>query len=221
MTIRHVIRIFATLALATFLSACTTLSTQPPNQLLLGRMIRATVLVETSASLGSGVLIGRRMVLTAGHVVPSRLPAVKITFDDGRMISGERIFLSRHPDVALIRLVMDAPFAPVSVACNKMPLDTAVIVIGHPGLLRWFVGHGNVASMHRVVGIERNQIVLAIAVIPGSSGGPVFDSAGHVRGLIRAGLSRQGIPLPGFTLAVPSPAFCDLPEVSDQIVRAS
>ena len=214
-------RLITLALLAVLLASCTTLALETPSGVLLDRMTQATVRVETRGAFGSGVLVDRRMVLTVGHVFNTPLDTARVTFENGGSIAGERIFMSHRPDVALIRLDRDAPFPSVAVACGRLSLDAPVIVIGHPGPMRWFVGHGYVASTHRALGVPFDQLVLSVSTIPGASGGPVFDRHGRLRGLIRAGLSRNGILMTGFTLAVPASAFCAIPSVRKQISRAT
>ena len=210
-------RVVVAAMIAGLLAACAGVALETPARALLDRMTQATVGIHSRAGRGGGVLVGRRMVLTAGHVVGSSITTVVVTFEDGSMSPGERVFFSKNPDVALIRLDRDAPFPPAAVACGALDLDAPIIVVAHPGLMRWFVNHGRVASTHPAFGASVSQIALAVPVVFGSSGGPVFDRRGRIRGLIRAGLTRRGIPTPGFTMAVPSTAFCRLPKISAEI----
>lgn len=165
------------------------------------RMRDSTVLVSvhlkgSSRGHGSGVIVPYG-VLTAAHVVngvsdPAR---VRVKFRGGEFVHAEveHIEFLRSPgsmtrDLALLSIPTDSGYPVSNVNCDAAPVGSEVYVVGHPGVVRWSVTRGRVISDMSRRGWEPGQWLQTDAVIsPGNSGGPMFNAAGEIIGIVSHG----------------------------------
>ncbi len=133
---------------------------------------------------GTGFIVSSQgHVLTNNHVVDG-CKALKILPDGERL---EVISRNRSADLALLKL--ETP--PSSIAVLRVgptpKLGDAVVAFGFPlpGLLS---SHGNVSTgiISATSGLQDDVrfIQISAPVQPGNSGGPLFDSSGHVIGVV-------------------------------------
>lgn len=172
------------------------------------RAERATVRIRTlgcgALSTGSGVVVGERELLTNAHVVAGA-ETLEINLWDGTTLSAEVRSAASADDLAIIEV--DAPLtgegraAVAEFATADPPVGAPLLVFGFPGGLRFTVDKGEVDSYAEVDG-ERS-IVMTNPVVPGNSGGPVFDGTGAVVGIVRARLvdTGNGVAIPVTTVA--------------------
>jgi len=122
-------------------------------------------------------------------------------------------------DLAVLTIPMNSNMAITRLDCRLPYLDQSLLSVSHPAFFRWFVAHGYMASDYKDMrGVSKSNIVLNIAIYPGSSGVPVFDNSGRVRGIILATLGTRiyhpgtgissRVMIPGFTLGLSSRAIC-------------
>ncbi len=151
--------------------------------------------------LGSGIVLGEGRVLTNAHNV--RGGQVAVTFAGGRTAEGNVAGHDIDGDLAVIQAdTGGAPALPwaTSVATG---IGTPVFALANPG------GRGLRVTFGFVSGIERTfrgprgrritgSIEHTAPLLPGSSGGPVLDAAGHLLGI---NTNRLG---EGFYLAIPA-----------------
>lgn len=171
------------------------------------RAEQATVRIRTlgcgALSTGSGVVIGDRELLTNAHVVAGA-ESLEINLWDGTTLSAEVRSAASADDLAIVEV--DAPLTGegrgvvAEFAAADPPVGAPLLVFGFPGGLRFTVDKGEVDSYAEVDG-ERS-IIMTNPVVPGNSGGPVFDDTGAVVGLVRARLvdSGNGVAIPVSTV---------------------
>ena len=150
--------------------------------------------VETSrGAVGAGFLVEPNLIATAAHVVQnSNGVRLSTAAPSARQLEGEVVFVDVQRDVALIRIT-GLPDLPVLSLARDLPLPgVTVYAIGSP------IGE-LVASRGSVTRVEGGLIESDAPVDPGSSGGPLIDEAGAVRGLV----VKQGT-FGGHAFAVPS-----------------
>lgn len=151
----------------------------------------------TSHEGASGVYLGNGLVLTARHVAVYSDPAnpasgtatrntLYVITHDGKSHAAEIAFVSDDLDYAILKVSpLNIPAA--HLACRKPALDEPVTVVGNPLLIiSDAVSHGTVASDVPVTFedlLEVGLTPLRAIIIPGNSGGPVFDSEGQVLGI--------------------------------------
>jgi S1-C subfamily serine protease len=152
-----------------------------------------------TAGLGSGVLIGKDgKVLTAAHVVQTA-DAVAVEFASGTLVRARVVASDPAADVALLQLESVPSGATVATLgdSDKTEVGDEIFVVGAP----FGIGHtltvGHVSARRRanttfadMEGIELFQTDAAIN--QGNSGGPMFNLAGEVIGVVSRILSRSG-----------------------------
>lgn len=134
---------------------------------------------------GSGVVVepGNR-VLTVAHALRGATE-VRVRLYDGRIFPAELArFAAADIDLAILELG-DVKLAPVELAnSEEAAIGDVVRTVGCP------LGYDFTMTMGRVRGFRTLEglplIQTDVAVHPGSSGGPVFDTNGHVLGVVKA-----------------------------------
>lgn len=149
--------------------------------------------------MGSGVLISNDgKILTAAHVVQAA-DFVSVEFVDGKRITAHVIASYPLADVAMLQLdSVPAGAVPAKLGdSDKMQVGDDVFIIGAPyGLSHSLtVGHlsGKHISKETIAGLSNIEVFQTDAAInQGNSGGPMFNMAGEVVGIVSRILSRSG-----------------------------
>ena len=149
--------------------------------------------------LGSGVVISSDgKILTAAHVVQAA-DQVSVEFADGRKERAHVTASYPRADIAIVQL----DFPPVGLVPAKLGDSDAVqvgddvFIIGAPyGLSHSLtVGHisGKHTSKESIAGLAKVEMLQTDAAInQGNSGGPMFNMAGEVVGIVSQILSNSG-----------------------------
>jgi S1-C subfamily serine protease len=159
---------------------------------------------------GSGVHIGRGLILTAAHVVADD-QEVTLLGADGRSLKARTLWRAPAFDVALLRLdeaAADLPAAPLS--CTPARVGEAVELTGHPGPFAQLRLRGHVAGAARAFGPWRQIVPLDLTGMGGVSGGAVANGRGEVVGILVGGLATPFAPISGITVMVPAAIICGL-----------
>ncbi len=149
---------------------------------------------------GSGIVLGEGRVLTNAHNV--RGSKVTVTFADGRTADGTVAGHDIDGDLAVIETdTAQAPALPW--ATGGAGLGMAVFALANPGGRGLRVTFGYVSGIDRAFRGPRGVRITGslehtAPLLPGSSGGPVLDAAGHLLGI---NTNRLG---EGFYLAIPA-----------------
>lgn len=155
----------------------------------------SVVLVQSARSTATGFVVGKKgYILTCAHAIPlsGKVQVVcQSTFRKQKRnetLDATIVRLDEQRDLALLKIKPSRPLAAVVLSsAEKVEVGEAVTVIGNPGLGRRVLTQtlttGVVSSADRKIdGLPFIQT--SAAVNPGNSGGPMFDSHGHVLGLI-------------------------------------
>ena len=194
--------------LAAFLCACST----PPGSPL-DSLHQATVLIEHAKGHGTGTIVGPHAVLTAYHVVQEEPLAV--TFFNGPAVGGRVTWFDEKLDLALIDVAVPRGYPTIELVCHELEVGQHLVSIGHPTQSRWVAVGGYLPT---TAGIGAGQLVpLGFPIGLGTSGGPVFDEAGHVVGITLAILAERNRATAaydrykdtGIGLMLPASDFCD------------
>lgn len=124
-------------------------------------------------------------VVTNFHVIEAAVDA-EVVLSDGttaHVISIDRE--SPRSDLAVLLFPYEAksPLKPLALEKSPPNVGSPVYAIGSPRGLEATLSHGLVSSVRTV---EDQKVVQTTAAIsPGSSGGPLLDSRGHVVGVVR------------------------------------
>jgi S1-C subfamily serine protease len=147
----------------------------------------AVVTIEVGGRTGSGFFVSREgHVLTDAHVVADAR-IVKVRLATGRDLVGEVLKSEAQRDVALIKTEITG-VDPLAVRDTEPNVGEDVFALGSP-LGQTFSGTltRGILSGHRTLN-ERRFLQSDVAILPGSSGGPLLDSSGAVIGLTVAGV---------------------------------
>jgi S1-C subfamily serine protease len=156
------------------------------------RRVGPSVAVVRTArgALGTGVIVAENgTVLTANHVIADR-SAVSLVFADGTRSAATVATADPAHDVAtLTPATLPEPVVPATLG-GAVRAGDAVAAIGNPLGLTYSVSTGVVSATGRVATTDSGRfpglIQFDAAVNPGSSGGPLLDSAGNVVGIVLA-----------------------------------
>jgi len=149
---------------------------------------------------GSGIVLGEGRVLTNAHNV--RGSKVTVTFADERTADGTVAGHDIDGDLAVIETdTAQAPALPW--ATEGASLGMPVFALANPGGRGLRVTFGYVSGIDRAFRGPRGVRITGslehtAPLLPGSSGGPVLDAAGHLLGI---NTNRLG---EGFYLAIPA-----------------
>ncbi len=171
---------------------------------------KTTVLFGEAAThkwLGSGVLISRNgLVLTAAHVVDaSDLRTLTMVTLNGNLYEMKVLLVNKRLDLALVEpkaSAQDFPFAKVQVS-NDLWTGEPVLIVGHPLQHFFTVTDGIITSLPFSFAYFNRIIETNALILPGNSGGPVFNEKGEVIGIVSA-MYVQGLLGPtGIGIVVP------------------
>jgi len=153
------------------------------------QVVPSVVLITTSkGSLGSGVIVTETgTVLTANHVV-SGGGGISILFADGTKTSATVAAAAPKIDIAALTPKKLPEVVVPATLGGGVAVGSDVVAIGNPLGLRGSTTTGIVSGLDRrartKVGPLAGLIQFDAAVNPGSSGGPLLNSQGHVVGVV-------------------------------------
>lgn len=164
----------------------------------------ASARISQIRDLASGVIIrDDGLILTSAHVV-TNIDEVQVRLDDGRRFTARVVGVDRRTDVGLLKI--DATALPVAVIGDSSTLGPGdwVAAISSPFGFHGSVTAGVVSAIDRVMGGagEIPFIQTDVAINPGSSGSPLFNSRGEVVGINSMIYSGSGGYM-GLSFAVP------------------
>ena len=172
---------------------------------------------------GSAFVAADHLLLTAAHVVAGAR-TVELRFPGREPVAAELVAVDAGDDTAVLRVGGDLPPA-LALEPALIPVGDPVVVIGYPlaeQAVRTVLGR--VSGQDDSAVLEghplRDLLVIDAQVATGTSGGPVVDSAGRVRGMASAQISGRGgrdssqlitLAIPSGRLAQRLAASADLP----------
>lgn len=154
--------------------------------------------------LGSGVILSSDgFILTSGHIVAGA-DEIQVRLRDGRKFRARLVGADRHTDVGVLKI--EASGLPVALFGDSSALaaGTWVAAIGSPFGFQGSVTTGVVSATERYMSGagEIPFIQTDVAINPGSSGSPLFNSRGEVVALNSMIYSGSGGYM-GLSFAVP------------------
>ena len=158
--------------------------------------------------LGSGVLISADgKVLTAAHVVQGAV-SISVRFLDADPVAARVVHAAPYADLALLQLDKVPAYAVPAAFGNSDGLDVGdqVFTIGAPYGATHSLAVGWVSARRTSVGVFEDATALEVfqtdmAVFEGNSGGPLFNVAGEVVGIVTHVLTKVGGSTgPGFAV---------------------
>ena len=153
------------------------------------QVVPSLVMITTSkGSLGSGVIVtDTGTVLTANHVI-SGGGSISILYADGTKTSATVAAAAPKIDIAALTPKKLPEVVVPATLGGGVAVGSDVVAIGNPLGLRGSTTTGIVSGLNRTaktnVGALAGLIQFDAAVNPGSSGGPLLNSQGHVVGVV-------------------------------------
>lgn len=149
-------------------------------------------LISGDNSVGTGFVVGPGIVATNAHVIDGEFLAnVRVRFPSAEKaqqgpIMAELVYEDTRRDLAFLKVKSTLPSLRIAPA-YKFRKGEDVTVIGNPGaggelVLENAISRGLMSTRTTLEGQRYYQ--LSIAVNPGNSGGPVFNSRGAVIGVV-------------------------------------
>ncbi len=164
-----------------------------------------------STGSGSGFVVSADgLILTNNHVIKGAT-TINVEFENGRQVGATVVATDPQLDLALVR-VSAGSLTPLALGdSTALTVGEVAIAIGSPlGTFSDTITQGIVSGLGRSIdvrdGTSRRTIHLSgliqtdAAISPGNSGGPLFDAAGKVIGIVTASASNaQGV---GFAVPI-------------------
>ncbi len=132
---------------------------------------------------GSGVILENGYILTAAHVVTD-LKTVSVYFEDHSFTQADVLWTSKDADVALLKFKDTGRAEAAYLSCRVPAEGEAITAVGHPMAFENITTRGFITgAAFKADGHWKEVISADITILPGMSGGPVYDAAGNVVGL--------------------------------------
>jgi S1-C subfamily serine protease len=152
---------------------------------------------------GSGFVYARERVLTNAHVLAG--VARPVVSAEGHHYPATPVYVDEETDIAVLA-VPGLPEVPLTFARTPVDTGASAIIMGYPGGGGLYVGAARVRDRGAISGpdfrnqrtVVRDVYALNGQVRAGNSGGPLFDTQGHVLGVVFA--SAIDDPATGYAL---------------------
>jgi len=161
-------------------------------------------------STGSGVIMDPKGLVFTNHHVVNGARTIRVTLHDQRRFEATLVGHDPRTDVALLQIKSNGPFEAATFGdSDALAVGQWVVAVGHPFDFPFTVTAGIVSALGRR-GLGQNEIQdyiqTDVAVNPGSSGGPLFNTAGEVVGINTAIFSpdKENLANAGISFAIPS-----------------
>lgn len=159
-------------------------------------------------SIGSGVLIDSRRVLTAAHVVEVATNVV-VQFYDGTEVRASVLSSSMPEDIALLELERAQPQMAAATMGDSALIEVGdpLLIVGAPFGLGFSIAPGILSGRYLPPRVTSDlypveYLQTDAKVNQGNSGGPLFDMQGRVMGIVSSILTTTG-GYEGVAFAVP------------------
>jgi serine protease Do len=158
---------------------------------VLPKLLASTIAVQVGASQGSGVIINKEgYVLTAAHVIGDAGRDAIFIMPDGKRLKGKTLGANHDIDAGLMQITDKFDFPAVEWGdSSTLKNGQWCLSLGHPGGFQR--GRNPVIRLGKVFTSRKTLIATDCTIMPGDSGGPLFDLEGRVIGIH----SRIGGPL--------------------------
>jgi S1-C subfamily serine protease len=152
------------------------------------KILPSVVQIQTTDGVGSGVVFGEGLILTAAHVVEGET-TVQVRLEDGENVEGTVLGGTSEADIAVIQIDRtDVPIATLALDYTPRVGQTA-IAVGSPWGLTSTVTAGIISAVNQPLGCNiqgdvcRSMLQTDAAINPGNSGGALLDRDGRVLGI--------------------------------------
>lgn len=143
-------------------------------------------------SVGSGVVIAPKRLLTNAHVIAGA-EHLEVNLWDGTTVEARVVGASVGGDLATVEVAEDLTAndsAVVAFSPSDPEVGQPLMVFGFPEGGRFRISRGELVGYQDIDG--QRSMVLSNRVEQGNSGGPVFDTEARVAGVVRAKFVESG-----------------------------
>jgi len=169
-------------------------------------------MISSSAVNGSGFILSEDgYILTNYHVIEAADLydyEVKVMRHDGTAYAASIVGTRPDNDIAVLQIQAEG-LAPAQIGnSDAIRVGDTVHAVGNPmGELEFTMTNGAVSALDRVVSTSEsiapiNMFQIDAAVNSGNSGGPVYNDAGEVIGVVTAKYSKSGVEGLGFAIPI-------------------
>ncbi len=165
---------------------------------------------QVQTSTGSGVIMSEDGLVLTNHHVINGAQRVLVTLVDQRAYEASVVGHDPRTDIALLKIEGDGPFDTATFTPDStVAVGQWVIAVGHPFDFPFTVTAGIVSALGRR-DLGRNEIQdyiqTDVAVNPGSSGGPLFNTEAELVGINTAIFSpdKENLASAGISFAIPA-----------------
>ncbi len=167
---------------------------------------------SSSAVSGTGFIVSEDgYILTNYHVIELAAQNdkdVNVILYDGTRYTASLVGYEKYNDVAVLKIDANG-LKPVSFGnSDSLSVGDLVYAVGNPlGELDFSMSTGHVSALDRAItsdesGVAINMFQIDAAVNSGNSGGPVYNAAGEVVGIVTAKYASTGVEGLGFAIPI-------------------
>ena len=163
-----------------------------------GHEVTATGNERTFGEVGSGVLIADGRVMTAAHVVQT-MDAIRVELPGGETVGAHVIASEPAADLSLLKLerVPAGTSAATLADSNTVRVGDQVIIVGAPYGLVYSMSVGWISARWPANTVYKSMPLAdffqtTATINQGNSGGPMFNMAGQVIGIVSHNISKSG-----------------------------
>ena len=167
---------------------------------------------SSSAVSGTGFIVSADgYILTNYHVIElaaQNTKDVNVILHDGTRYTAAIVGYEKYNDLAVLKIDAEG-LSPVTFGdSSSISVGDTVYAVGNPlGELDFSMSTGHVSALDRLItsdesGVAINMLQTDAAVNAGSSGGPVYNAAGEVVGIVTAKYASTGVEGLGFAIPV-------------------
>ena len=167
---------------------------------------------SSSAVSGTGFIISEDgYILTNFHVIELAAQNgidVTVILHDGTRYTASIVGYEKYNDVAVLKIDANG-LKPISFGNSAaLSVGDVVYAVGNPlGELDFSMSTGHVSALDRAItsddsGVAINMFQIDAAVNAGNSGGPVYNAAGEVVGIVTAKYASTGVEGLGFAIPI-------------------
>lgn len=167
---------------------------------------------SSQAVSGSGFIISSDgYILTNYHVISyaaqSNYEITVMTYD-GTSYKAKIVGVDSSNDIAVLKIDATGLTPATFGDSDEMAVGDTVYAVGNPlGELQFSMTTGHISALDRTIttdegGVPINMFQIDAAVNSGNSGGPVYNSAGQVIGIVTAKYSSTGVEGLGFAIPI-------------------
>ena len=167
---------------------------------------------SSSAVSGTGFIISEDgYILTNYHVIElaaQNSKDVEVILNDGTRYTASIVGYEKYNDVAVLKIDATGLNAVSFGNSDATAVGDLVYAVGNPlGELDFSMSTGHVSALDRAItsdesGIAINMFQIDAAVNSGNSGGPVYNAAGEVIGIVTAKYADTGVEGLGFAIPI-------------------